>query len=111
MNPKGAWLGQIPLRLGQSPLILGPSSWGAGMLNNAIPLGPPQPVPPFYGEWGVVGEGGTIGKSGRVGPFDTIDEAFNAAAQAAIDNGATELPTDGFAQVKDSRGQSVGPVT
>lgn len=111
VNPKSPWLGQVPLMLGQSPLILGPSSWGAGMLNNAIPIGPPRPVPPFYGEWGVVGSDGAIVKSGRVGPYDTIDQAFSAAAQAAVDNGATALPTDGFAQVKDSRGQAVGPVT
>lgn len=87
--------------LGQIPLVLGPSSWGAGMVPMAT-----GPVPPFYGEWGVVG-----GESGRVGPFNTSEEAFTAAARAAVDAGATELPTDGFAQVVDSRGQSAGPVT
>lgn len=105
MFQRGAWLGQIPL-------VLGPSSWGAGM----VPIGPPQglvptPVPPFYGEWGVHIGGGVIGKSGRVGPFNTVEEAFNVAAQAAVENGATALPTDGYAQVVDSKGQSVGPVT
>jgi hypothetical protein len=79
-----------------------------------IPTGPavsPNGVPPYYGEWGVHVGGGVIGKSGSVGPYDTIEEAFNAAAKAAVAAGATALPTDGFAQVKDSRGQAVGPVT
>lgn len=105
MFQKGPWLGQVPL-------VLGPSSWGAGM----IPTGPavaanPNGVPPYYGEWGVHVGGGVIGKSGKVGPYNTIEEAFNAAAKAAVAAGATALPTDGFAQVKDSRGQAVGPVT
>lgn len=105
MNPKSPWLGQVPL-------VLGPSSWGAGMVNyGPPPILVPTPVPPFYGEWGVVAGDGVIAKGGRVGPFNTIDEAFAAAAQAAVDNGATALPTDGFAQVKDSKGQSVGPIT
>jgi hypothetical protein len=103
MFKKGAWLGQVPL-------VVGPSSWGYGMV---FPAAPPAhtPVPPYFGEWGVVGEGGAIIDSGEVGPFDTIDEAFSAAADAAIEHGATELPTNGFAQVKDSRGVGVGPVT
>lgn len=98
--------------LGQVPLVLGPSSWGYGM-TLPVPSRFQQsaPVPPYYGEWGVVGEGGVIIDSGRVGPFDTTDEAFSAAADAAIEHGATELPTDGFAQVKDSRGRGVGPIT
>lgn len=103
MFNRRAWLGQIPL-------VLGPSSWGAGMMNSAIPL-VTVPTPPYYGEWGVHIGGGVISKSGRVGPFDTIDEAFDAAVKAAGDNGATALPENGFAQVKDSRGQSVGPIT
>lgn len=103
MMNKGPWLGQVPL-------VLGPSSWGAGM---AIPprVLMPTPVPPFYGEWGTHVGDGVIGESGSVGPFATIDEAFRAAAQAAVAHGATALPTDGFAQVKDSVGQPVGPVT
>jgi hypothetical protein len=52
-----------------------------------------------------------MGESGRVGPYDTVEEAFNAAVAAAVDAGATALPTDGFAQVVDSRGRAVGPVT
>lgn len=101
MLEKGPWLGQVPL-------VLGPSSWGAG----GIPVGPaPTPVPPYYGEWGVHVGGGMIGKSGRVGPYDTIEKAFDAATEAAVEAGATALPMDGFAQVKDSRGQAVGPVT
>lgn len=99
MFQKGAWLGQIPL-------VLGPSSWGAGMLPNAVPLAPLAPVPPFYGEWGVFGKG-----HGKVGPFNDQMEAFKAAAKAAADAGANELPTDGFAQVLDSTGRMVGPVT
>lgn len=109
MFKRGPWLGQIPL-------VLGPSSWGAGMIPTSARLGPPLPpspdgVPPYYGEWGVHEGGGVIGASGRVGPFDTIDEAFEAASQAAHDAGAEFLPTNGFAQVVDSRGQPVGPVT
>jgi len=90
---KGAWLGQIPL-------VLGPSSWGSGMMNSAVP------TPPYYGEWGVLGKG-----HGRVGPFNDPMEAFNAAVKAAVDAGAKELPTDGFAQVVDSQGNPAGPVT
>jgi hypothetical protein len=109
--------------LGQVPLILGPSSWGAG----AMPPSPPRAVeweegrgyvpydpvgtPPYFGEWGVVGDGGRVKECGKVGPFDTIDEAFGAAADAAVEHGATALPGDGWAQVKDSRGKGKGPIT
>jgi hypothetical protein len=96
------------MRLGQVPLILGPSSWGAG---GGFIAQAPTPVPPFWGEWGVVDEAGRTTASGREGPFNTIQEAFNAAAQAASDHGAELLPTNGFAQVTDSIGQGVGPVT
>lgn len=96
--------------LGQIPLILGPSSWGAGMLPSAVPLQPIE-TPPYYGQWGVHVGGGVIGASGTVGPFATSAEAFAAAAKAAVDAGATELPTDGFAQVVDSKGRPAGPVT
>ena len=105
MFKEGAWLGQVPL-------ALGPSSWGYGMTLPAPPrIQPSIPVPPYYGEWGVVGEDGVIVDSGGVGPFDTTDEAFSAAADAAIEHGATEFPTNSFAQVKDSRGEGVGPIT
>lgn len=103
MFEKGAWLGQIPL-------VLGPSSWGSGMMNSAIPMTPPV-TPPYYGQWGVHEGGGMIGAHGQVGPFSTAEEAFSAAAKAAVDAGATELPTDGFAQVVDSKGQPAGPIT
>lgn len=103
MFGRGAWLGQVPL-------ILGPSSWGAGGIPLVVAS---EGIPPYWGEWGVVdvGSGGYMKDTGRVGPFATIEEAFSAAAQAAVDHGATGLPTDGWAQVKDSRGQPVGPVT
>ncbi len=96
MFGKSPWLGQVPL-------ILGPSSWGAVGIPIVVA---PQETPPYYGEWGVVGSG-----HGRVGPFATAAEAFDAAVEAATSHGATALPGDGFAQVKDSRGVSVGPVT
>jgi hypothetical protein len=64
-----------------------------------------QGVPPYYGEWGA------LDRCGRVGPYDSIEEAFDGAAHAATENGATALPGDGWAQVKDSRGDSVGPIT
>jgi hypothetical protein len=67
--------------------------------------------PPYWGEWGYVNADGEILDSGRVGPFDTIDEAFGAAAEAASEHGATALPGDGWAQVKDSEGKGVGPIT
>ncbi len=101
MFGKSPWLGQVPL-------ILGPSSWGAGGIPIVVA---PQETPPYYGEWGVVGSGGTLKDQGRVGPFATAAEAFDAAVQAATSHGATALPGDGFAQVRDSRGVSVGPVT
>jgi hypothetical protein len=106
MFGRGAWLGQVPL-------ILGPSSWGAGELLVRASQYPLAGIPPYWGEWGVVdvGSGGYMKDTGRVGPFATIDEAFHAAAEAAVAHGATGLPTDGWAQVKDSRGHGVGPVT
>lgn len=119
MFRNGPWLGQVPL-------ILGPSSFGTGMAPQSVAaqfagamqvvdgrLVPYDPVgvPPYWGEWGVHVGDGVIGDCGKVGPFDTIDEAFSAAADAAIEHGATALPLDGFAQVKDSRGRGVGPIT
>lgn len=98
---KNTWLGQIPL-------VLGPSSWGAGMMPSAAPV--PMITPPYYGQWGV-NEGGSIGAHGQVGPYNTAQEAFAAAARAAVDAGAKELPRDGFAQVVDSTGRPAGPVT
>lgn len=116
---KGPWLGQIPL-------VLGPSSWGAGMMMPpAAPIAPRRRrrwdeeaqmyvmgqaavgTPPYYGQWGLA-DGSA---SGQEGPFDTIDEAFNAAVAAVRKAGAQRLPDDGFAQVVDANGQGVGPVT
>ncbi len=78
-----------------------------------VPIATPTPVPPFWGEWGVVrqGSGGHMRACGRVGPFKTIQEAFSEAGKAAHAHGAELLPRDGYAQVKDSVGQSVGPIT
>lgn len=97
----------VPLKrgLGQTPLILGPSSWGAA---GAAPL-LQAPIPPFVGQWGVVNHSGQVIDSGQVGPFDSADEAFAAAAEAAVAHGATALPTDGFAQVIDAAARPVGP--
>ncbi len=78
------WLGRVPLR----------RSVGAGDLI-------------YYGEWGLAD--GSAG--GKMGPFSSVDEAFNAAVKAARDAGAKALPKDGFAQVVDSTGKAVGPVT
>lgn len=90
------FLGQVPLR-------------APGM----TPVEPPgtQAVPPYYGQWGVHEGAGVVGASGAVGPFATMDEAFTAAADAAHAHGAEVLPGDGFAQVVDSRGRGVGPIT
>lgn len=101
MFQRGAWLGQVPL-------ILGPSSWAA--------IKPPLTydavgVPPYWGEWGIPDPDGRIIDSGRVGPFSTIEEAFREAAKAAAAAGARRMPLDGYAQVKDSRGVGVGPIT
>lgn len=98
MFDRRAWLGQIPL-------VLGPSSWGAGMMPSAQAI-PATPIAPFYGEWAAFGKG-----HGRVGPFDSQMDAFNAAVKAASDAGASALPSDGFAQVVDAAGRMVGPVT
>lgn len=84
--------------------MLGPSSWGS-----AIPMTAPA-QPPFYGQWGIPDKEGAIVDGGRVGPFDTIEEAFQAAAKAAADAGATKMPLDGYAQVVDAAGRPVGPV-
>ena len=102
-----------PIRLGQVPLVLGPSSWqGLPMRAAPPPIGyDPVGVPPYYGQWGARVVDGVVQETGQVGPFDTIEEAFVAAGKAAVEHGATALPTDGFAQVVDSRGRAVGPVT
>lgn len=68
-------------------------------------------TPPYWGEWGVVDEEtGAFTDCGKVGPFATIDEAFTAAGEAASEHGARKMPLDGFAQVVDSQGKSVGPI-
>lgn len=90
MLHRGPWLGQVPLA--RSP--------GTRLAQGN------QGTPPYYGEWGVHG-----GKSGQEGPFDTQDEAFNAAVKAAREAGAQALPADGYARVVDSNGQDVGPNT
>lgn len=68
-------------------------------------------TPPYFGEWGIHVGGGLIGDSGRVGPFNTINEAFNAAVAAGVARAPTALPENRFAQVRDSQGRPVGPVT
>lgn len=101
LRNRGPWLGQIPL-------VLGPSSWGRGIVpTQTVNL---EGIPPYYGEWGIPASGGEIVDGGRVGPFDTIDEAFSAASKEAVKAGARKMPMDGYAQVKDSRGVPVGPV-
>lgn len=91
--------------LGQVPLILGPGSWGFGGIPIAV-----QPIPPFYGEWGYMNPDGDILDSGQVGPFGTAGEASQAAAAEARKHGVMNMPLDGFARVKDSRGRPVGTV-
>jgi hypothetical protein len=98
MFDKGAWLGQ-------AALIFGPSSWGAGMLNNQIPL----VVPPFFAEWQAITPDGDVIDSGRVGPFSTVDAAVQAARADAAKAGVLQIGTDGFITVMDSRGSRVGP--
>jgi hypothetical protein len=91
-----------------------PKEWRDAMLKMQFAtLADYEGTPPYYGEWGVVdkGSGGYMKDCGKVGPFDTIEEAFSAAAEAAHEHGADLLPTDGWAQVKDSRGKGVGPIT
>lgn len=89
MFQRGPWLGQVPLVPRRATLSQATEG-----------------VPPYYGQWGVTG-----GANGQVGPFDTRDEAFNAAVKAVREAGAKSLPTDGFAKVVDSKGQVVGPTT
>ncbi len=60
----------------------------------------------YWGEWGVLDVDG-----GRVGPYNTPEEAFEAAVAEAVRYGAKELPLDGFAQVADDQGEPVGPIT
>lgn len=61
---------------------------------------------PYYGQWGL--NGGAIS---QVGPFDTPEEAFQAAVKAVRDAGAKRLPDDGFAKVVDAVGKDAGPRT
>lgn len=63
-------------------------------------------TPPYFGQWGLNG-----GASGQVGPFDTPEEAFQAAVKAVRDAGAKRLPDDGFAKVVDAKGADAGPKT
>lgn len=83
--------------------------WGSGDKDGysyKVPTG----TPPYWGEWGVVDDEGKCTENGTVGPFDTSDEAFTAAAEAASDHGARMMPIDGWAQAKDSKGEPVGTV-
>lgn len=101
---RGPWLGQVPL-------VVGPSSSGAAYgPSNQRAYWDPEGTPPYFGEWGIPDGEGFIVKGGRVGPYDTSDEAFNAAVAEAKAAGARKMPLDGFAQVKDSQGQVVGPI-
>lgn len=81
MFEQNAWLGQVKLR-------------GLGA------------AAPFYGQWGLNG-----GANGQVGPFDTPEEAFQAAVKAVRDAGAKRLPDDGYARVVDAAGNAAGPKT
>lgn len=104
MLKKGPWLGQVPL-------VLRPSFRRPGMVPAFLGANGNQGTPPYYGQWGVHAANGKVAQSGQVGPFDTQDEAFNAALKEARNAGARALPSDGFAKVMDSQGQAVGPTT
>lgn len=90
-----------------------PESWKFAWMGLPAELSGPgnQGTPPYYGQWAIHVGGSEIWKGGQVGPFDTQDEAFSAAVKAVREAGAKRLPDDGFAQVVDSKGQAVGPVT
>lgn len=87
MFHRGPWLGQVPIapNPAANPAVI---------------------VPPYYGQWSVKG-----GKNGQVGPFDTPEDAFQAAVKAARDAGAERLPDNGYARVVDSKGNPAGPAT
>lgn len=109
---RDAWhgLGELKAALKE----IGPDPFaGAVEWEEGVGYVPYDPVgtPPYWGEWGAVDENGVCTASGKEGPFNTIDEAFNAAAKAAHAHGAELLPTNGWAQVKDSRGKGKGPIT
>jgi hypothetical protein len=87
MFQRGPWLGQVPLVTNLS-------------------MGATAIVPPYYGQWSVTG-----GANGQVGPFDTPEDAFQAAVKAARDAGAARLPDNGYARVVDSQGNPAGPAT
>ena len=84
--------------------------WRRSMFLGALKIYQPKEFPPYFGEWGYVDSDGALLNCGRVGPFDTSDEAFRAAAEAASKAGARKMPLDGFAQVVDSRGNPAGPI-
>lgn len=85
--------------------------WHKSMFLGQLKIYEPRPQPPFFGEWGHVDREGYLLGCGRLGPFQTVEEAFHAAAKAAREAGVTRMPTDGYAQVVDSHGQPAGPVT
>jgi hypothetical protein len=70
----------------------------------------PAGIPPYWGEWGVDFRGCACPRRGCCGPFDTIEEAFACAVEAALANGALSLPEDGWARVIDSEGKGRGPI-
>jgi len=95
MFDRGAWLGQ-------TPLILGPSSWGAGMVRSV-----PVRMPPYFGLWTAITPDGDVIDSGRVGPFMTVDQAIRAASAEAHDAAVQKIGMDGHVQVVDGTGAVV----
>jgi|FLYK01.1.fsa_nt_gi hypothetical protein len=94
MFRRGTWLGQVPFAHGTMRRRLSES----------------EGTPPYYGDWGIY-ENGAVGARGQEGPFNTREEAFQAAVKAAKKAGAEALPDDGYARVIDSQGRVVGPTT
>lgn len=89
--------------LGQMPLVLGPSSWGAGIWPFASLLSR-RGLPPYHGEWRVVDVKGTVVSEDEVGPFSTPEEALKAATEMAAVRGAGDFPANWSVRVKDSWG-------
>lgn len=83
--------------LGQVPLVLGPSSWGAG-----IPVSVPA-VPPYFVELIILNVNNVPAASSRLGPFDSVAEARAAAAVEAAKPRNLTLTT----RLVDSTGNQV----
>lgn len=83
--------------LGQVPLILGPSSWGAG-----IPVGVPA-LPPYFVELTLQNVYAAPVADSRLGPFDSVAEAQAAAAVEATKPRNFTLTT----RIVDSMGNQV----